>query len=285
MQKERLDITVLKKLALKEGHEPDLLPWKEFLKKLKNPKSKIKIALVGKYIELQDSYKSILESIIHAGSVNDCKVEVSCVHSERINSQTIGDLLKDMHGILVAPGFGDRGIEGKILAAKYAREKNIPFFGVCLGMQCAVIEFARNVLGFADAHSTEMVRTTEHPVIDLMESQKGVTEKGGTMRLGSYLCRIKKGSKVHKAYGSSETMERHRHRFEFNNEYLKAFEKAGMSAVGINPESNLVEIIEIPALKWFVGTQFHPEYQSTVLRPHPLFVDFIKAALEYSKSK
>ena len=285
MQKERLDMTVLKKLALKEGHEPDLSPWKEFLKKLKNPKYKVKIALVGKYIELQDSYKSILESIIHAGAVNDCKVEVNLVHSERITVQTIDELLKDEQGILVAPGFGDRGIEGKILAAKYARENNIPFFGVCLGMQCAVIEFARNVLGFSDAHSTEMTRTTEHPVIDLMESQKGVTEKGGTMRLGSYLCRIKKGSKVHKAYGTYEVMERHRHRFEFNNEYLKAFEKAGMNAVGFNPESNLVEIIELSENNWFIGTQFHPEYQSTVLKPHPLFVDFIKAVLTYSKTK
>ncbi len=283
MQKEKLDVTALKKLMLKEGHEPDLQPWKEFLKKLKNPKSRVKIALVGKYIELQDSYKSILESIIHAGSVNDCKVDVSCIHSERINEQTIDELLAGMQGILVAPGFGDRGIEGKILSVKYAREKNIPFFGVCLGMQCAVIEFARNVLGYSDAHSTEMVRTTDHPVIDLMESQKGVTEKGGTMRLGSYTCRIKKGSAAHKAYSVNEVTERHRHRYEFNNEYLKDFEKAGMNAVGVNPDSNLVEIIEIPSHNWFIGVQFHPEYQSTVLRPHPLFVGFIKAVLEHSK--
>jgi CTP synthase len=283
MQKQQLDITVLKKLALKVIHDSDLSPWNEFLKKLKNPKSKIKVALIGKYVELQDSYKSILESFVHAGAMNNCKVEVTCIHSERINENTVDDLLKNINGILVAPGFGDRGIEGKILAARFARENDIPFFGVCLGMQCAVIEFARNILGFADAHSTEMVRNTDHPVIDLMESQKGVTEKGGTMRLGSYPCRVKKGSKSFKAYGTSDVMERHRHRFEFNNEYLKIFEKAGMQATGINPESNLVEIIEIPANKWFVGVQFHPEYQSTVLRPHPLFVDFIKAALDNSK--
>ena len=283
MQKEKLDITVLKKLALKEGHEPDLAKWSDFLKKLKNPKSKVKVALVGKYVELQDSYKSILESFIHAGAMNDCKVEVKCVHSEKVTDQTIDELLGDVHGILVAPGFGDRGIDGKILAVKYAREKNIPFFGICLGMQCAVIEFGRNVLNYADAHSTEMVRATEHPVIDLMESQKGVTEKGGTMRLGAYHCKLKKGSTPYKAYGSSEIMERHRHRFEFNNEYLKAYEKAGMHAVGMNPDSNLVEIVEIPSLKWFVGVQFHPEYQSTVIMPHPLFVDFIRAVLEHSK--
>jgi CTP synthase len=283
MQKQNLDLTVLKKLALKEGHELDLTPWIEFLKKLKNPKTCVRVALVGKYVELQDSYKSILESFIHAGAMNDCKVAVNCIHSERITENTIDELLGDMQGILVAPGFGDRGIEGKILSVKYAREKNIPFFGVCLGMQCAVIEFARNVLGFADAHSTEMVRATEHPVIDLMESQKGVTEKGGTMRLGVYHCVLKRGSKAQKAYGTSEIMERHRHRFEFNNEYLKDFEKAGMVAVGINPDSNLVEIVEIPSHKWFIGVQFHPEYQSTVLRPHPLFVDFIRAVLENSK--
>jgi CTP synthase len=283
MQKQNLDITVLKKLALKEGHEPDLTPWIEFLKKLKNPKSCVRVALVGKYVELQDSYKSILESFIHAGAMNDCKVDVKCIHSERITESTIEELLGSMNGILVAPGFGDRGIEGKILAVKYARENNIPFFGVCLGMQCAVIEFARNVLGFADAHSTEMVRATEHPVIDLMESQKGVTEKGGTMRLGVYHCALKRGSKAQKAYGTSEIMERHRHRFEFNNEYLKDFENAGMVPVGINPDSNLVEIVEIPSHKWFIGVQFHPEYQSTVLRPHPLFVDFIRAVLENSK--
>ncbi len=283
MQKEKLDITVLKKLGLKEGIEPDLENWNEFLKKLKNPKSKVKIALVGKYVELQDSYKSILESIIHAGAMNDTKVEVNCVHSEKINEHTLEKLLEGMQGIIVAPGFGDRGIDGKILAIKYARERNIPFFGICLGMQLAVVEFARNILNYCDAHSTEFVRSTDHPVIDLMESQKGITEKGGTMRLGSYACHIKKGSKPAKAYGTTEIMERHRHRFEFNGEFLPEFEKAGMQAVGINPDSNLVEIVEIPTHKWFVGVQFHPEYQSTVLKPHPLFVDFIRAVLENSK--
>jgi CTP synthase len=276
MQNEKLDVTVLKKLGFKEGKEPDLTPWNNFLKKLKNPKSRVKIALVGKYVELQDSYKSIIESIIHAGAVNECKVEVNCIHSEKIDENSIGGLLNEMQGIIVAPGFGDRGIEGKILAVKYAREKNIPFLGICLGMQCAVIEFARDVLGHIDAHSTEMSRTTTYPVIDLMESQKGVTEKGGTMRLGSYLCKLKKNSKAQKAYGLQEISERHRHRFEFNNEYLKEYEKAGMVATGINPDSNLVEIMEIPSHKWFVGVQFHPEYQSTVLNPHPLFVEFIR---------
>ena len=283
MQKEKLDVIVLKKLGLKEGGEPDLGPWNSFLKKLKNPKSIVRIALVGKYIELQDSYKSIIESVIHAGAINECKVEITNIHSERITQDTINSSLADMQGIIVAPGFGDRGIEGKILAVKYAREKNIPFFGICLGMQCAVIEFARDVLGYADAHSTEMERTTQHPVIDLMESQKGVTEKGGTMRLGACPCRLKKNSRAFKAYGTVDIYERHRHRFEFNNEYLKIFEKNGMVATGMNPESNLVEIIEIPSHKWFVGVQFHPEYQSTVLRPHPLFVDFIKAVTELSK--
>jgi CTP synthase len=282
MQKEKLDVTVIKKLELKGSREPDLTPWNDFLYKLKNPKTSIKIGLVGKYIELQDSYKSIIESIIHAGAVNECKVNINCIHSEKIDDQSINELLDPMQGILVAPGFGDRGIEGKIITAKYAREKNIPFFGVCLGMQCAVVEFARNVLGYKDAHSTEMSRSTLHPVIDLMESQKGVTEKGGTMRLGSYLCKIKKGSKAFKAYGVSEITERHRHRFEFNNDYLKDFEKAGMIPTGINPDSNLVEIMEIPSHKWFVGVQFHPEYQSTVLNPHPLFVNFIKAAMNHS---
>jgi CTP synthase len=283
MLKEKLDLTVLRKLNLKEGQEPDLAKWIEFLDKLKNPKHCIRVALVGKYVELKDSYKSIIESLQHAGAVNDCKVDLTCIHSEKITDQTIDSLLGGMEGIIVAPGFGDRGIEGKILSVKYAREHQIPFFGICLGMQCAVIEFARNVIGWADAHSTEMVRSTEHPVIDLMESQKGVTEKGGTMRLGAYPCVIKKGSRAHKAYGTTHISERHRHRFEFNNEYLPDFEKAGMHAVGINPDSNLVEIVEIPSHPWFVGVQFHPEYQSTVLAPHPLFVDFVRTIVNRQK--
>jgi CTP synthase len=279
MQKEKLDITVLKKLNLKENETLDLGPWKEFLKKLKNPKHTVKIGLVGKYIELQDSYKSIHEAFIHAGAVNDCRVDVKYIHSEEINENNCNELVKDLKGILVAPGFGDRGIEGKILAAKYARENNIPFFGICLGLQCAVVEFARNVLGMEKAHSTEMATKTPYPVIDLMEDQKGVTEKGGTMRLGSYPCNIKENTKVYKAYKKKKITERHRHRYEFNNQYLKAFENAGMIAAGINPDTNLVEIMEIKNHKWFIGVQFHPEYRSTVLNPHPLFVDFIKSTI------
>jgi CTP synthase len=279
MLDEKLDTTVMRKLHLKTTQDPDLAPWKEFLHKLKNPKREVKIALVGKYVELKDAYKSIIESIIHAGAVNECKIDLHCIHSEKVSEKSVAELLGNMQGILVAPGFGDRGIDGKITAVKYARENNIPFLGICLGMQCAVIEFARNVLGHCDAHSTEMSRSTEHPVIDLMESQKGVTEKGGTMRLGAYACNLKKNSRAHKAYGSVEITERHRHRFEFNNEYLKEYEKEGMIATGINPDNNLVEIIEIPKHKWFVGVQFHPEYQSTVINPHPLFVDFVRAVM------
>jgi CTP synthase len=285
MLKEKLDLIVLKKLNLKEGNEPDLKKWIEFLYKLKNPKCSAKVALVGKYVELKDSYKSIIEAMQQAGAVNDCKVELTLIHSEEITEQTVNQYLDGMEGIIVAPGFGDRGIEGKILAAKYARENNIPFLGICLGMQCAVIEFARDVIGWADAHSTEMTRNTEHPVIDLMESQKGITEKGGTMRLGAYPCVIKKNSRTFKAYGLTHVSERHRHRFEFNNEYLPVFEKAGMHAVGINPDSNLVEIVEIPSHPWFIGVQFHPEYQSTVLSPHPLFVDFVRTIVERKSKK
>ncbi len=284
MLKEKLDITVLKKLNLKEGEKPDLTKWLEFIEKLKHPKNTAKVALIGKYVELKDSYKSIIEALQHAGAENNCKVDLVSIHSEKINEQNVNTILQGMEGIIVAPGFGDRGIEGKILAVQYARENKIPFFGICLGMQCAVIEFARNVIGWADAHSTEMVRNTEHPVIDLMESQKGITEKGGTMRLGAYPCVIKKGSKTFKIYGTSHISERHRHRFEFNNDFLETFEKAGMIAVGINPDSNLVEIIELPSHPWFIGVQFHPEYQSTVLNPHPLFVDFIRTIINRQKN-
>jgi CTP synthase len=278
MQKEGLDKVVLKKLGLPEGEEPQLKLWKQFVNKVKNPKKQVRIGLIGKYVELPDSYKSIIEALVHAGAVNDCKVNLIPIHSEKLNEENLDESLKDLKGILVAPGFGTRGIDGKILGAKYAREKNIPFFGVCLGMQCAVVEFARNVMGYKDAHSTEMAKT-EHPVIDLMEEQKEVTEKGGTMRLGAYPCVLKEGTKAFQAYEKLEVKERHRHRYEFNNDYLKAFEKAGMTATGINPDTGLVEIIEIPKLKWFVGVQFHPEYSSTVVNPHPLFVDFVKAAL------
>ncbi len=283
MQKEKLDVTILKKLGLPINETPDLKDWKDFVKRIKNPGNRVKIALIGKYVELQDSYKSILESFIHAGSVNNCKVEVECIHSERINEENLDEVLGDKMGILVAPGFGERGIEGKILAAKYARENQVPYFGICYGMQLAVVEFARDVLGMKDANSTEIQRTTSHPVIDLMEEQKGVTMKGGTMRLGSYPCVIKKGTNAYLAYGKGKIQERHRHRYEFNNQYIKAFEKAGMLASGINPDTGLVEIMEIPAHPWFVGVQFHPEYRSTVTNPHPLFVGFIAAAIAYSQ--
>ena len=284
MQKEKLDITVLKKLQLPIGDAPELTNWKEFLNKLQNPKEKVNIALVGKYVELPDAYKSIIESFIHAGAKNECKVNLSSIHSETLNEKTINEALKDFHGIIVAPGFGERGIEGKILSATYARTNNIPYFGVCLGMQLAVVEFARNVLGYTMAHSTEMVHTTLYPVIDLMEQQKGVTEKGGTMRLGAYPCVLKENTKSHEAYGTLQISERHRHRYEFNNEYLCEFEKAGMIAAGINPDTNLVEIIEIPSHPWFVGVQFHPEYSSTVINPHPLFVAFVRAALKHKSN-
>jgi len=279
MQKEKLDVTVLRKLGNLKSEAPELEPWKNFLKRLKNPKHKTRVALVGKYVELADSYKSINEAIKHAGAVNECSVEVKYIHSEILDENNISELLSDVQGILVAPGFGERGIEGKILAAGYARLNNIPFFGICLGLQLAVVEFARNVLGLKGAHSTEMQPKTPFPVIDLMEEQKGITEKGGTMRLGAYPCMVKKNSVIYKAYRKENIEERHRHRYEFNDKYLEAFESAGMKAVGINPDTCLVEIMEIPSHKWFVGVQFHPEYRSTVLEPHPLFVDFIKATL------
>jgi len=279
MQKEKLDVTVLKKLGMDYSGTPELGPWNKFLKRLQNPKFHCKVALVGKYIELPDAYISINESFKHAGAMNDCRVEVEFIHSEDIDENNYVDLLKGFNGILVAPGFGDRGIEGKILAARYARINNVPFFGICLGLQCAVIEFARDVLGLEKAHSTEMFLKTPDPVIDLMEEQKGVTEKGGTMRLGAYPCVIKPGTRTSEAYGLTEVNERHRHRYEFNNKYLDAFEKAGMISAGVNPDTSLVEIMEIPSHKWFVGVQFHPEYSSTVLKPHPLFVGFIKSTI------
>lgn len=283
LQKEKFDLIVLKKLNLPAKENPQLKEWKDFVNRIKNPNSTVRIGLVGKYVELHDSYKSINESFVHAGAMNRCKVDLQFIHSEEIERGDVKKLLGSLNGILVAPGFGDRGIEGKILAAQYARENRIPYFGVCLGMQCAVIEFARNVLGLKEAHSTEIARTTPYPVIDLMEDQKGVTNKGGTMRLGAYPCNIKKGSHAWEAYGKLKVSERHRHRFEFNNQYLKAYEKAGMIATGINPDTNLVEIMEIPSHPWFVGVQFHPEYRSTVKEPHPLFVAFVKAALEYKE--
>ncbi len=286
MLEEGLDEIALRKLDLPVRHKPALKSWRNFLDKLYNYSHTVRIAAVGKYVELQDAYKSINESFVHAGAMNDAKVEVDWIHSEKITPQTVDSILSGYDGILVAPGFGHRGIEGKILAVKYARENKVPFFGICLGMQMAVIEFARNVLGLEDAHSTEMEPKTPHPVIDLMEEQKSIKALGGTMRLGAYACRlVDKKSNSYKAYKQDLIYERHRHRYEFNNEYLEVFERAGMKATGINPDSDLVEIVEIPAHPWFVGVQFHPEYKSTVDKPHPLFVAFIKAALNHKNEK
>ncbi len=280
MLEEKLDQTVLRKLNLPVEKEPSLDSWNEFLTKLKSPKHSVRVGLVGKYVELPDAYKSISESFIHSGAVNECTVNVEFIHSEEINESNVNERLKGLRGIVVAPGFGSRGIDGKILTAKYARENNIPFLGICLGMQCAVIEFARNVLQLEGAHSTEINRKTRYPVIDLMEEQKSIIDKGGTMRLGGYKCILSKESRVYEAYGKNEIVERHRHRYEFNNIFQDDFIKNGMVPVGINPDSNLVEIVEIPSHKWFVGVQFHPEYSSTVINPHPLFVNFIKACID-----
>ncbi|MDG1475742.1 MAG: CTP synthase [Vicingaceae bacterium] len=277
MKAEGLDTIVLDKLSLSHKEEPTLTAWNEVLNKIKNPKNETTIGLVGKYIELKDSYKSIAEALIHAGAQNDTKVNIEWIHSEGINNGNVSEKLGKLNGILVAPGFGERGIEGKISTIKFARENNVPFLGICLGMQAAVIEFARNVLNHTDAHSTEMEENTTNPVIYLMEEQRDITEKGGTMRLGTYPCRIAEGSNSYDAYAETDISERHRHRYEFNNEYKSAFEAAGMKATGINPDNNLVEIVEIENHPWFVGAQFHPEYKSTVINPHPLFVNFVKA--------
>jgi CTP synthase len=285
MRKENLDGIVLKKLKLSAKGEPDLESWKDFLGRLKNPTAEVKIGLVGKYVELPDAYKSINESFIHAGARNECKVRVKCIHSESITSENVADKLKGLDGVLVAPGFGSRGIEGKIEAIKYIREQQIPFFGICLGMQCAVIEFGRNVLGLKDAHSTEMNPDTKNPVISMMEEQKKIKNKGGTMRLGAYTCELKKGTKAASIYGKTKITERHRHRYEFNNTFLSKYEKAGMIASGINPENNLVEIVELKDHPFFVAGQFHPELKSTVANPHPLFVNFVAAALAHSHKK
>ncbi len=279
MRKEKLDERVLSKLKMKHKREPKIDQWKEFLGKLKNPTDEVDIALIGKYVELKDSYKSIAESFIHAGAVNECKVNVEWIHAEDIDNHNVGKYLDSVDGILVAPGFGERGIEGKIEAVRYARENKIPFFGICLGLQCAVIEFARNVLKMKNANSTEMVPKTKYPVIDLMEDQKTVVNYGGTMRLGSYDCDVKKSTKAFSVYGHAKIKERHRHRYEFNNKYLEQFESNGFKASGTNPETGLVEVMELKDHPWFVGTQYHPELKSTVLNPHPLFVKFVKAAL------
>ncbi|HQQ96345.1 MAG TPA: CTP synthase [Cyclobacteriaceae bacterium] len=282
MRKEKLDERVLSKLKLHPKNEPDLEHWKAFLGKLKNPTNEVRIGLVGKYVSLPDAYKSIAEAFIHAGTENDAKVNLQWISSEDITEDTVADVLSGLQGVLVAPGFGERGLEGKIQAIKYVREHKIPFLGICLGMQCAVVEFACNVLHL-DASSTELNPKTKHPVIDMMEEQKKITSKGGTMRLGAYDCKLKKGSKAASIYGESMIQERHRHRYEFNNKYLEQIEEAGLKATGINPDSGLVEVVELKDHPWFVGVQFHPELKSTVLAPHPLFVKFIEASLNYKK--
>lgn len=284
MLEEGLDTVTLKKLNLTATKEPDLTHWNEFLQRHKNPKAEVRIGLIGKYVELQDSYKSILEAFIHAGAENEVRVKLEFIHSEHINAKTIGAKLSKLDGILVAPGFGERGIEGKMAAVKYARTNNLPFLGICLGMQLAVIEFARNVLNLKDANSTELDPLTPDPVVNLMEEQKSITALGGTMRLGAWKCVLKKDSLAYKVYQSEEIEERHRHRFEFNNDYLEKFETHGMMASGVNPESKLVEIVEIPDHPWFMGVQYHPEYKSTVAQPHPLFVAFVKAVHEHAKT-
>ena len=280
MLKEKLDKVVLGKLKLSTKTEPNLDQWRDFLFKLEHPKSEINIALVGKYVELPDAYKSINEAFIHAGASNDCKVQLTYVNSEMLTLENVAKKLAGFDGVLVAPGFGHRGIEGKLESIRYVRENNIPFFGICLGMQCAVIEFARNVCGLAGAFSTEMDPNTPYPLIDLMEEQKEQTQKGGTMRLGAYDCKLEKDSKVMKAYSKAIISERHRHRYEFNDKFKKEIEAAGMRITGTNPQTGLAEIIEIPTHPWFVGVQFHPELKSTVATPHPLFVKFVKACLK-----
>ncbi|MFG6687703.1 CTP synthase [Mariniflexile sp. HNIBRBA6329] len=284
MLEEGLDKVVLKKLGL-QSSTPDITKWNQFLTRHKNPKTEITIGLIGKYVELQDSYKSILEAFIHAGAENEVKVNIESVHSEYLNEDNIQLKLAHLDGVLVAPGFGERGIEGKIDAVRYVRENNVPFFGICLGMQMAVIEFARNVLGIKDADSTEMSPETKNPVIGLMEDQKNITDKGGTMRLGAWDCDLKIGSAVRDIYKAESIKERHRHRYEFNGKYKEQMEAAGLVATGLNPDTGLVEIVEIPSHPWFVGVQYHPEYKSTVANPHPLFVAFVKAALNYKKKK
>ena len=285
LKKENLDLIVLKRLGLRKYNDTDLKKWKKFLKRHKNPKHTVTIALVGKYVELRDAYKSIYESLVHAGAENYTKVKEVIIHSEKTNGEKLLKALKDVDGILVAPGFGKRGIEGKIKAIQYARENHIPFLGICLGMQCACIEFARNVLKLKDANSSEMKASAKDLVIDMMEDQKNIANLGGTMRLGAYKCEISKGNKTYSAYKSTSVTERHRHRFEFNNDYLDKFEKYGMIATGVNRKSGLVEIVELKNHPWFIGVQFHPEYKSTIQNPHPLFVAFVKAALKERKVK
>ena len=279
MQEQGLDETILSKMGLPVGNKPNLDSWKAFIERRNKATKEVKIALVGKYVELQDAYKSILEALSQAATYNDRKVKIEYVQSEKLTEANVAEKLSNVDGVVICPGFGPRGIEGKFVAAKYTRENDIPTFGICLGMQSICIEFARNVLGYADANSVEMDESTKFPVIDIMEEQKAITNMGGTMRLGAFECVIDKKSKTYEAYKKEHIQERHRHRYEFNNLYKAEYEKAGMKCVGVNPESDLVEIVEIPNLRWYIGTQFHPEYSSTVLNPHPLFVSFIKAAI------
>ncbi|MEC4114609.1 CTP synthase [Myroides pelagicus] len=283
MLQEGLDKVALKKLDLPEKMSPDLVKWNEFLHRLKNPKHVVNVGLVGKYVELQDSYKSILEALVHGGAENQIKVNIISIQSDNINANNVADKLKNLDAVLVAPGFGSRGIEGKIETVKFVRENRIPFLGICLGMQMAVIEYARNILGFEGANTTEVNESTQYPVITFMEEQKTITDKGGTMRLGGWDCQLKEGSKVHAIYAEELINERHRHRYEFNNQFKEDFEKGGMTAAGWNPETGLVEVVEIENHPFFVGVQFHPEYKSTVAKPHPLFVSFVKAAMENKK--
>jgi CTP synthase len=278
LQRQKMDEILLKKAGISVGPTPEMKQWNDFLRRKSKATQIVKIALVGKYVELQDAYKSIEESLLIASIYNDRKLDLHFIHSEKLNDDNVTKQLKEMDGILIAPGFGQRGIEGKFVALKYARENNKPCFGICLGMQCMVIEYARNVMGLEGAHSTEMEPNVPYKVIDLMEEQKNIVNRGGTMRLGSYDCVLKKGSLVQKVYGKTNIEERHRHRYEFNNEYKKQFEDAGMKCVGKNPDTNLMEVVEVPSLKWYVGVQYHPEYNCTVVNPHPLFVSFIKAA-------
>lgn len=281
MKAEKLDQRVLYMLDIYNDKDADMDKWKEFLGRLKNPIEEVTIGLVGKYVELKDAYKSIVESFIHAGAANECKVKIEWIHSESLTVYNAAEKFKNLHAVLVAPGFGERGIEGKIAAVKYVRENNIPFFGICLGMQMAVIEYARNVLGWTDAHSTEMAPETEKPVIDLMNDQKYITAKGGTMRLGSYSCKLQDKTLAKSIYGKSTINERHRHRWEFNSNYKEDFEKAGLVLSGVNPETKLVEIVELPTHPFYIGVQFHPELKSTVVNPHPIFVKFVKAAIDF----
>ncbi|MDE6119352.1 MAG: CTP synthase, partial [Muribaculaceae bacterium] len=285
MHAQHLDEIVLRALGVESVREPDMAPWKKFLRHIADANETVKIGLVGKYVELQDAYKSINEALFQAATYNDRKLDLVYIHSERLTENNVQEKLSEMDGVIIAPGFGQRGIEGKFVALKWCREHDIPTFGICLGMQCMVIEFARNVLGLADANSTEMDPSTPHNVIDLMEDQKLITSMGGTMRLGAYDCVLRKGSRAAEAYGAEKVSERHRHRFEFNHNYRDIYEQAGMKCVGENPETKLVEVVEIPEKRWYIGTQYHPEYSSTVLSPNPIFLDFIKAAVRYHNEK